>query len=298
MLTEKPLSVHKADCEKVIAAYEARPDKSKIFSEMFNQREYGRPCVGSALPSVLVCSCSAPGAGTDKTYIKMRSMVQGGELGELQRVNWIITNWFRTQQYYDSGGWRATWAGEGGGVLSNQCPHQLDLVQWICGMPSSVSANISLGKYHDIEVEDEVTAFLEYPNGATGVFITTTGEAPGTNRFEVVGTLGKLVSEGGKLTHYKMSVSATEQIRTSAKNTTEVIEIDTDTVAHDGSIGAGLGGNQHAKVMENFCQNINGDAHELISPGVEGINGVECVLRSLHTHSSIWAAAVLTAVLA
>jgi predicted dehydrogenase len=133
VLTEKPLSVHKADCEKVIAAYESRPDKTKIFSEMFNQR-------------------------TDNTYLKMRSMVQGGELGELRRVNWIITTWFRTQAYYDGGGWRATWAGEGGGVLTNQCPHQLDLVQWICGMPSAVSAHVAMGKYHDIEVEDEVVS--------------------------------------------------------------------------------------------------------------------------------------------
>ena len=87
-------------------------------------------------------------------------MIQNGEIGDLQRVNWIITNWFRTQQYYDQGGWRATWAGEGGGVLTNQCPHQLDLVQWICGMPSSVTAHVSLGKYHDIEVEDEVSYFF------------------------------------------------------------------------------------------------------------------------------------------
>jgi len=154
--------------------------------------------------------------------IKMREMVQGGELGELRRVNWIITNWFRTQQYYDQGGWRATWAGEGGGVLTNQCPHQLDLVQWVCGMPSSVSAHIGLGKYHDIEVEDEVTAYLEYPNGATGIFITTTGEAPGTNRFEVVGQNGKLVSENGKLTFTKNAVSIQAAIRGDGEMSHEV----------------------------------------------------------------------------
>ena len=154
--------------------------------------------------------------------IKMREMVQGGELGELRRVNWIITNWFRTQQYYDQGGWRATWAGEGGGVLTNQCPHQLDLVQWVCGMPSSVSAHIGLGKYHDIEVEDEVTAYLEYPNGATGIFITTTGESPGTNRFEVVGQNGKLVSENGKLTFTKNAVSIQAAIRGDGEMSHEV----------------------------------------------------------------------------
>ena len=123
----------------------------------------------------------------------MREMVQGGELGELKRVNWIITDWYRTQIYYDSGDWRATWDGEGGGVLLNQCP-----TSWI---PSGSAACPRLsrlsprGRRHDIEVEDDVTAYLQFENGATGVFVTTTGDAPGTNRFEVTGTLGKLVCE-------------------------------------------------------------------------------------------------------
>jgi hypothetical protein len=130
----------------------------------------------------------------------MRELIQAGEIGDIQRVTWIITDWFRTQQYYDSGSWRATWAGEGGGVLINQCPHQIDLLQWVVGkMPVKVNAFCHYGKWHDIEVEDDVTAYFEYDNGATGVFITTTGEAPGTNRFEVSGTKGKLLCEGGKL---------------------------------------------------------------------------------------------------
>ena len=172
VLTEKPISVHKADCERLIAAHNAHPEL--VFAAMFNQR-------------------------TDPHYLKIRQLVETGELGELRRTNWIITDWFRTEAYYRSGGWRATWAGEGGGVLLNQCPHNLDLFQWICGMPSAITAIGAVGKHHDIEVEDEVTALLEYPNGATGVFVTTTSEAPGTNRLEIVGTRGKLVCEGGKL---------------------------------------------------------------------------------------------------
>ena len=117
----------------------------------------------------------------------MREIVQSGALGELKRCVWIITNWYRTQAYYDSGTWRATWAGEGGGVLINQCPHNLDLWQWIFGMPNKISAHCKYGRWHNIEVEDEVTAYAEYPNGATGVFITTTGECPGTNRLEISG---------------------------------------------------------------------------------------------------------------
>ena len=151
---------------------------------------------------------------TNCMYRKMREIIAEGGIGELQRVNWIITDWFRTQQYYESGGWRATWEGEGGGVLINQCPHQIDLVQWIVGeMPKTVRGFCQYGRWHDIEVEDEVTAFFTYANGATGVFITTTGEAPGTNRFEVSGTKGKLLAEAGKLMWYKNEISSAEQIR-------------------------------------------------------------------------------------
>jgi predicted dehydrogenase len=153
VVVEKPISVHKADCEKLIAAYEARPNKSQVCAAMFNQR-------------------------TDKFYIKIREMVHSGALGELRRVNWIISNWFRTEAYYASGGWRATWAGEGGGVLLNQCPHNLDLFQWMFGMPTKVRAFCRIGRYHNIEVEDDVTAYLEYASGATGIFITSTAKPP------------------------------------------------------------------------------------------------------------------------
>ncbi|MDF1512469.1 MAG: Gfo/Idh/MocA family oxidoreductase, partial [Anaerolineae bacterium] len=174
VLVEKPISVHKADCERLIAAHDRNTDM--IFAAMFNQR-------------------------TDPYYQKIRDIVHSGELGHLLRINWIITNWFRTQAYYDSGGWRATWAGEGGGVLLNQCPHNLDLLQWIGGMPERVRGFCAIGKRHTIEVEDEVTAFLEYPDGCTGLFVTSTGEAPGTNRLEIAGDRGKLVYENGQIAY-------------------------------------------------------------------------------------------------
>ncbi len=164
VLVEKPISVHKADCERLIAAH---TDKALVFAAMFNQR-------------------------TDPAYQKIREMVKSGELGKLLRVNWIITNWFRPQAYYDSGGWRATWKGEGGGVLLNQCPHNLDLLQWIVGMPLKVRGFCDIGKRHSIEVEDEVTAYMVYPDGCTGLFVTSTGEAPGTNRLEIAGRSGQV----------------------------------------------------------------------------------------------------------
>jgi len=155
VLVEKPISVHKRDCEKLLAAHKG--SEHLRFGVMFNQR-------------------------TDPFYLKIRELIQTGELGEIRRINWIITNWFRTAAYYSGSAWRATWAGEGGGVLLNQSPHNLDLLQWLFGMPVSVRAFCRFGQYHDIEVEDDVTSYMRFKNGATGVFITTTGEAPGTNR--------------------------------------------------------------------------------------------------------------------
>ena len=205
---------------------------------------------------------------TDCGYRKMREIVQSGGIGELQRVNWIITNWFRTQQYYNSGGWRATWAGEGGGVLINQCPHQIDLLQWIVGeMPATVRGFCQYGKWHDIEVEDEVTAFFTYKNGATGVFITTTGEAPGTNRFEISGTKGKLLAENGKVLWYKNAEDSAETIRTDTNGFAaphcEVIEVETDGLSP-----------QHLGIINNFANAILGLEEQFVQ-GEEGINGVE-----------------------
>ena len=183
VLSEKPAGVYTKNVREM---NEAAVKSGKVFSMMFNQR-------------------------TNPLYQKVRELILSGELGEIKRTNWIITNWYRSQSYYDSGGWRATWAGEGGGVMINQSPHQLDLWQWTTGlMPSRVRAFSGFGKYHDIEVEDDVTAYVEYENGATGLFVTSTGEAPGTNRFEVAGDRGKIVVEDGKLTFWRLRQSERE----------------------------------------------------------------------------------------
>jgi len=240
VLVEKPISVHKADCERLIAAHEAHPEL--VFAAMFNQR-------------------------TDPYYQKIKEIVESGELGQLYRVTWIITNWFRTQSYYDSGGWRATWKGEGGGVLLNQCPHNLDLLQWICGMPSRVTGFCNIGKRHNIEVEDEVTAFLEYPGGCTGLFVTSTGEAPGTNRLEIAGDRGKLVYEEGDIQFIRNEIPASEFLRTSkesfARPPASLVPVPVE----------GHGG-QHAEVLENFADAIMTGA-PLIAPAEEGIRSVE-----------------------
>lgn len=205
---------------------------------------------------------------TNCIYRKMREIIAEGGIGELQRVNWIITDWYRTQSYYDSGSWRGTWDGEGGGVLINQCPHQIDLVQWIVGqMPKSVRGFCQYGKWHDVEVEDEVTAYFEYENGATGIFITTTGETPGTNRLEISGTKGKLLCEKGKLTWYKLSEDSQEWCKTCANGFAvpemEIIEVETDGKSE-----------QHAGIINNFINALLG-LEDFFVEGTEGIRGVE-----------------------
>ena len=239
LLVEKPISVHKADCERLIASH---TDKKQVFAAMFNQR-------------------------TDPHYKAVKKLITSGDLGEIKRVNWIITNWFRPQAYYDGGGWRATWSGEGGGVLLNQCPHQLDLLQWLCGKPSRVRAFCQIAKHHHIEVEDDVTAYLEWPNGASGVFITTTGEAPGTNRLEVVGDRGKVVVEGGNVKFTRTEVLVSEFCKTSEGwfATPPIWNVDIPV--------SGSGG-QHCEVLQNFMDAIL-DGKELIAPAAEGINSVE-----------------------
>jgi len=203
---------------------------------------------------------------TNCIYRKMREIVQSGELGEIRRTNWLITDWYRSQAYYDSGDWRATWSGEGGGVLLNQCPHNLDLWQWICGMPKTVRAHLHFGKWHDIEVEDDVTAYVEYANGATGVFITSTGDCPGTNRFEITLEKGKLIAEGNTLKMWKSPVSEREF---SASNTNPFgsMKFAMTTVETDGE------NPQHAGVMNAFAAAIL-HGTPMVAEGIEGIRGL------------------------
>jgi len=240
VISEKPAGVY---TKQVKEMNEVAKKSDKLFGMMFNQR-------------------------TNCLYRKMREMVQNGEIGEIKRVNWIITTWYRTQDYYDSGDWRATWKGEGGGVLFNQCPHQLDLLQWTVGMmPTKMRAFCHFGKWHDIEVEDDVTAYMEFPNGATGVFVTTTGDAPGTNRFEITGTKGRLVCEGGKLIFDKLEVDEREHCMTAkgfaAPKCERGIEVETDGK-----------NDQHVGIMNNFANAILGLEPQFVQ-GVEGINGVQ-----------------------
>ncbi|WP_058302094.1 Gfo/Idh/MocA family protein [Gorillibacterium timonense] len=250
VLVEKPAGVY---TKQVRLMNEAAARSDKKFAIMYNQR-------------------------TNPLYRKLKDLIKSGELGEIRRTNWIITNWYRSQSYYNSGGWRATWSGEGGGVLINQDPHQLDLWQWTTGlMPVRVRAFCGFGKWRDIEVEDEVTAYVEYANGATGLFVTTTGEAPGTNRFEIAGDRGKIVIENGRLTFWRLRVPESEFNRTYTGGFGEP-ECWTCEIPVSGTESGHLG------ILQNFTDAILHDA-PLIAPGEEGIKGLSI---SNAIHLSAW----------
>jgi predicted dehydrogenase len=254
LLVEKPLCVHKADCERLIAAHRS---KKQVFATMFNQR-------------------------TDPYYLKLREFIKNGELGTIRRINWIITNWFRTAAYYSSGGWRATWAGEGGGVLLNQCPHQLDLWHWLFGMPRKVRAFCQIGRYHDIEVEDDVTAYFEYGNGTTGVFITSTGEAPGTDRLEVTAEKGRVVIENDRFLYTRNEVPMSKFCKDSPERFSQPLSWNIE-------IPLGGHGGQHDEVLQNFIDAIV-QGESLIAPAAEGVHSVElanAMLLSSFTETTV-----------
>jgi predicted dehydrogenase len=240
VMVEKPISAHKADAERLIAVRRQHP--RQVFGAMFQMR-------------------------TEARYAKIKKLIDSGQLGQIVRFSWIITEWFRTEAYYASGGWRATWKGEGGGVLINQCLHQLDMLQWLLGMPARVRSFVQLGRFHHIEVEDNVTAYMEFPNAATGVFISSTGEAPGTNRLEIVGEMGQLLLARDKLLFFRNEVSMFEQSNTCPlgfqKPAVWNIEIPFATEAA-----------QHAAITQNFIDSIL-DGAPLTAPGEEGIHSIE-----------------------
>ncbi len=216
VLCEKPAAVRADSAERMVRT---AGETGKTLTFMFNQR-------------------------TNCVYRAMKALLDSGEMGAVKRMSWIVTDWYRTQQYYNSGSWRATWAGEGGGVLLNQCPHQLDLLIWLCGMPCAVTARCLEGRWHDIEVEDDVSALLEFPSGATGVFVASTGDLPGTNRLEIDCEKGKLVCEDGQVRIWRLGLNEREICFTSddpwfrGEVTETAAETDGENPQHAGVINA------------------------------------------------------------
>jgi predicted dehydrogenase len=237
LMMEKPIGLSVKEGEDLLAMQ----GKGQVFALMLNQR-------------------------TDPLFIAMREVISAGTLGEITRTHWTMTNWFRPEVYFQVSDWRATWKGEGGGLLVNQCIHNLDIYQWLCGMPATLQAFCRFGRYHDIEVEDEATAWLEYPNGATGVFVGSTGEAPGINRFDVVGDLGTLCFDGERL----LLTTNTPATGAYSRDTRDMFGMP-DSETRD--ITPERGGDQHAAVLSNFAAAIlSGEA--LIAPAADGLDSL------------------------
>jgi predicted dehydrogenase len=254
LMMEKPMGLSIAEGEELVA----RANRSgAVAALMLNQR-------------------------ADPLFLRMREIVASGDLGDLIRINWTMTNWFRPEVYFQVSDWRATWRGEGGGVLVNQCIHNLDILQWICGMPSSLRAFCQFGRFHDVEVEDDVTAYLEYDNGATGIFVGSTGEAPGNNRFEIIGDSGSLVFDGKTLTVSRNEVS-TAQFNRETREMFGMPGSSSEPLSIDRAV------NQHAILLSNFVESIRND-ESLIAPLDDGLSSLAIangMLMSTWTDSKV-----------
>ncbi|WP_369046241.1 Gfo/Idh/MocA family protein [Sinomonas sp. P10A9] len=261
VLLEKPAGVYTKQVKELNEFAGTRPELT--FAIMFNQRN-------------------------NPLYRKLKEIVDAGEIGKIKRTNWIITTWWRPQGYYDQSEWRATWGGEGGGVLVNQAPHQLDLWQWICGVPQSVFSKVAYGFRRNIAVEDEVTAVVDYGDGATGVFVTATHDITGTDRFEILGDQGKIVVEDSK-------TAVVTRLNKPERELSEAMDMDDvrkmfqgqfnpadfytqETIAFESAWGA-----QHSGVLENFAANIL-DGTPLLAPGTDGMLGVR-LANAIHLSS-------------
>lgn len=259
VLVEKPIAVHVQEALRLLDGARAakRSNPNLVFAAMFMQRTWGQ-------------------------WRKVKSIIEGGALGALMRCSWIITDWFRTQFYFDSRAWRGAWGSEGGGALMNQCPHNLDLYQWLVGMPTRVNGQVSFGKHHRIEVEDEVTAYFEHDNGMVGHFIASTGESPGTNRLEIAGDCGKLVFEDDELTLDRNEWPSSKHIHEAGKG--GKLPVTREAVPYEARKT-----NQHEWVIENFADAILNGAG-LIAPAEEGLNSVilnNAIILSAHKGVSV-----------
>jgi predicted dehydrogenase len=237
VMMEKPLGLSVQEGEQLLAAR----SPGQVFALMLNQR-------------------------ADPLFTRMREIIVGGELGPMTRLQWTMTHWFRPEIYFQVSEWRATWRGEGGGVLLNQCIHNLDILQWLCGMPRRLRAFCHFGRHHDIEVEDDVTAYLEFPGGATGVFVGSTGEAPGSNRLEIVGDRGGLLFDGQRLWR-SWNTPGTETYSRETRQMFGMPETRVEDITPTRDI------NQHVSLLNNFVAAISTGA-PLIADAAEGLSAL------------------------
>jgi UDP-N-acetyl-2-amino-2-deoxyglucuronate dehydrogenase len=258
VLVEKPAGVYAKEVQAMNETAAAHPQVP--FGIMFNQR-------------------------TNRLYQRVHDIVHSGELGSIRRSNWIINSWWRPDSYYRQSDWRATWGGEGGGVIVNQAPHQLDLWQWICGVPTRVYAKVRYGAYRDIIVDNDVTIVSEYESGATGVFVTSTHDPIGTDRFEIDLEGGKIVVDRSQ----RVEISRLVKPEPELNQTMDMMQLVRLTMSNSNSSelfttevfeDADGWGVQHLKVLVNFAAHVL-DGAPLLAPGSDGLHGVNLANAAL-----------------
>lgn len=248
VLTEKPEAAEIKEALRLNETAAAHPDT--LFGIMYNQR-------------------------TSPVYMKAKELVSSGALGKLKRVSMTITDWYRSQNYYDMGGWRASWSGEGGGVMINQCVHQLDILQWLVGTPLSIEAHADTAG-RNITVENEMYCYMEYPDGLKGTFTASAHELKGTNVLEISGDKGKIVAGKYSMKYYSFEPSECEVNRTakkgygSAKVRKKRYFYGLKRLIADAIYG------QQLNVLRAFAAALNGTG-ELVAAGEEGARALEFI---------------------
>ncbi len=255
VLIEKPLALCTADAMEVESLAK---EKNLLCAIMLNQR-------------------------TTPIYARIKELLSTGELGKINRVSWTMTNWYRPNIYVTSSTWRGTWKGEAGGALINQSIHNLDILAWAFDMPKSIKAWCKYGKYHDIEVEDEVICHMDLGEGTSLSFITSTGEYTGVNRLEIAGDKAFVVAENGelKITKFK-GVSLSEFTRnTDQPFSSPESELIVETFEGNGA--------QHMGVITNFVRALEGkeELDYKLSEGIKSLELANAMLMSSWTNSEV-----------
>jgi predicted dehydrogenase len=239
VLCEKPMAVTVMEADRMLEA--AQRTKAPL-SIMFQHRSNG-------------------------IFQTAKRIIDEGRLGTLYRTC-LISTCFRSQAYYDSASWRATWAGEGGGVTINQAPHDLDMFTWLGGLPGLVRAR-SATRRHDIECEDEVSAILEYPSGAEGYLHFSTNEVPGQNLMEFRGETGRLIIEGGKI-RLETSRQGIQEFNDQTRDMWGCPAFAPEDVDPDPTPSS------HARIITNFVRHML-KGEPLLMPPEEGLRSMEMI---------------------
>lgn len=240
LLLDKPVAESVAACRELL---ETAGNSGLVFSVVFHQRTYPK-------------------------YQRIRSMIQNGEIGTVNRILLENSRYFRTPYYHHSGSWRSSWKGEGGGALINQGQHILDIWQWLFGMPEELYAEIGFGKYNDFRVDDEALLTMRYPGGKTGVFILTTGEGSYTEKLEIAGSKGTILLEEEHLTVTTFDQDLQEYRKNASVNSRENLRSDVREETFETNESC-----QEA-ILENFARAIE-YGEPLLVDGQDAVNALE-----------------------